>query len=65
MDNAQDLIDRLLTLAGMIMEDASAVALVIENGGDRTATIAATGQAAKDVSALVMAAEVALRRFGQ
>ena len=63
MDDAQDLIDRLLTLAGIIMEDASAVALVIENGGDRTARIAATAQAAGDVSALTMAAEVALRRL--
>lgn len=63
MDDAQDLIDRLLTLAGMIMEDASAIALVIENGGDRTARIGTTAQAAKDVSALTMAAEVTLRRL--
>ena len=65
MDDAQVLIDRLLTLAGIIMEDSSTVALIIENGGDRTARIAATAQAAKDVSALTMAVEVALRRLGK
>ena len=61
MDDAQDLIDRLLTMAGINIEDASAIAQVIENGGVRTAKIAATAQAAKDVSAPMKAVDIISR----
>lgn len=39
MDDAQTLIDQLTTLAGMIMEDASAVAVAVGSGVDQSAKL--------------------------
>ena len=65
MDDAQTLIDQLTTLAGMIMEDASAVAVAVGSGVDQSAKLKDLAAAARDVSTLTMAAEGAMRRFGQ
>ena len=66
MDETKDLIDRLCTLAGMIMEDASAEALAIESGRDKLATkIGRIRNSAADVAALSNAAMVVLRRSAE
>lgn len=64
MDEDKDLIDRLCTLAGMIMENVSAEAVGIEAGRDRlSAKIERIRNSATDVAALADAAAVVLRRF--
>ena len=58
-DDTQDLIVQLCTRIGMIMEDASVIALTYPRctGDTRQAAIAKIGLAAKQISALVAAAE--------
>lgn len=60
MDDAEDLIERLLALAGMWLEDASAIALV---AGDMTYSerLTTLGAATSDVQTVVAAAEVVYR----
>lgn len=61
MDNdAADLVARLCTLAGTIMEDTSPVAIV--RPADPTMVIAEVRQAGNDIAALANAAEVVARR---
>lgn len=63
MDDAKDLIDRLCTLAGMIMEDASAEAVAIETDRNKlTSKIRTIRNSAADVATLADAAMVVLRR---
>jgi hypothetical protein len=54
-----DLVNRLLALAGSIMEDASAVAL-IDEGASLDERIAPTQEAGRAVQALADAAETVL-----
>lgn len=60
MDDSDDLVERLLVLAGGLMEDASAVAVLCE---DRPLDqrVAVVRQAALDVGALVQAMGVIQR----
>ena len=62
MDDAQDLIDRLCTHAGMIMEDLSATAILAQAKSDRRAKIRLIRSAGEDIAALADAAEVLARR---
>ncbi len=62
MDDHKELASRLLTLAGVIIENASAVAIVGETGispGKRAATVSV---AAADAELLARAAAILLRR---
>ena len=63
MDDTDDLIVRLCTCAGMIMEDTSDIALVASAGSalvERVSRIAAAG---RDIEALANAAAVIARRW--
>ena len=63
MDDRQDLIDRLCTIAGMILEDASADAISGSVGDEATfARIDLISRAACDASKLAAAALVVLQR---
>ncbi|WP_425230798.1 hypothetical protein [Sphingomonas sp.] len=62
MHEATDLIERLLTAAGMIMEDAAAVALV-RSEQPIEARLHQVGQAAQDVTRLTEVAELLHRRW--
>ena len=62
MDDHKELASRLLTLAGAIMKDASAVAILREIGiltGKRAASVSV---AAADAELLARAAAIVLRR---
>lgn len=62
MDDADDLIDHLCTLAGMIMEDVSAIALTIDQATERRKKIGIVRAASQDIAALAEAASVISRR---
>lgn len=62
MDESRDLIDRLCTRAGMIMEDVSVVAIVTGRESDAASRIEQIRVAAADIGALAEAASVILRR---
>lgn len=64
MDDRQDLIERLCTIAGMIFEDVSATAIASATDGERASEkIAHIKQAAADAEALANAASVLRRRI--
>ncbi|OYW22631.1 hypothetical protein [Sphingomonas sp. 32-62-10] len=60
MDDTDDLVERLLVLAGGLMEDASTVA-VLRESGSVDQRLAVVQQAARDVGALVEAIAVIRR----
>jgi len=60
MTTDHDLIQKLLTLAGMIMEDASAIAIIDDKHMTLEGRIAAVRHAAEQVLALTSAAHVAV-----
>lgn len=60
MDDADDLVERLLVVAGGLMEDASAVAVLLD-GGSVDQRVAVVRQAARDVIALIEAMTVIRR----
>lgn len=60
MDDSDDLVERLLVLAGGLMEDASAAA-VLREGGSVDQRLAVVRQAARDVIALFEATTVIRR----
>ena len=62
MDDIRDLIDRLCTWAGMIMEDVSPVAISTGGESDAALRIEQIRAAAADIGALAEAASVILRR---
>jgi len=62
MDDCEELASRLLTLAGAIMEDASAVAIIGEGGTPLAERAAVVSAAAADADLLAHAAAIALRR---
>lgn len=62
MDDAQDLIDRLCTHAGMIMEDVIPTAISAGARFDRSKKIQLIRTASQDMAALANAAEVVARR---
>lgn len=62
MNDYDELASRLLTLAGVIMEDASAVAIIGEGGIPLAERAAAVSGAAADAELLAHAAAIALRR---
>jgi len=62
MDDHEELASRLLTLAGAIMEDASAVAIIGEGGIPLAERAAAVSGAAADAGLLAHAAQIALRQ---
>lgn len=62
MDDAEQLIERLLTAAGMIMEDAAEVALIRDNANPVPDRIAAITMAGNDIAALACAAAIIARR---
>lgn len=62
MDDTRDLIDRLCALAGMIMEDVSAVAILTGGATDAAAKIEQIRAAAADIAILAEAASVLLGR---
>lgn len=63
MDDATDLIDRLCTCAGMILEDVHPIAVVAGTGAAPAARIEALYKAATDVLALARAAAVIAARY--
>lgn len=64
MDDSRDLIDRLCTLAGMIMEDASADAVVLDARAEELQSrIEGIRSSATDAASLTEAAIVVARRF--
>ena len=60
--DASDLVARLCTFAGMIMEDVSPIALGSSEPGSEAAAIGQVRQAGLDIEALAHAAEVVARR---
>ena len=62
MDDTQELIDRLCTWVGMIMEDVSAIAILRSGESDATSRIEQIRAAASDIGILAEAASVILRR---
>jgi hypothetical protein len=64
MTDAIELIDRLCTFAGMILEDVHEVALVRNASASPTIRIEMIQAAASDVVMLARAAEVIRVRFG-
>lgn len=60
--NADDLVPRLLTLAGAIMEDTSAVAILGTAPERRQHAAAEVRAAADDLQSLAAAIDVAIRR---
>jgi hypothetical protein len=62
MDDCEELASRLLTLAGAIMEDASAVAIIGDGGMALSERAVAVSSAAADAEILAHAAAIALRR---
>ena len=62
MDDSEELALRLLTLAGAIMEDASGVAIIGDNGIQLAERAAVVSRAAADAELLANAAAIALRR---
>ena len=63
MDVARDLIERLCTVAAMIMEDEIEAALVHSPTGALGARIEAISRAGRDISGLAGAAAVIVRRW--
>ena len=62
MDDSRDLIDRLCTRAGIIMEDVSPVAILTRGECDDASRIEQIRAAAADIAVLADAASVILRR---
>jgi len=62
MDDHEELASRLLTLAGAVMEDASAVAIIDEGGISLAERAATVSGAAADAELLARAAAIALGR---
>jgi hypothetical protein len=62
MDDCEELVSRLLTLAGAIMEDASAIAIIGEGNLPLAERAAVVSSAAADAGLLAQAAAIALRR---
>ncbi len=62
MDDARELIDRLCSIAGTIMEDVSATAVVIDEATARGDKIRIILTASQDIAALAEAASVISRR---
>jgi hypothetical protein len=62
MDDHEELASRLLTLAGAIMKDVSAVAIIGEGSIPFDERAAAVSSAAADAGLLARAAAIALRR---
>ncbi len=60
MDDTNDLVERLLVLAGGLMEDASSAA-VLRDSGSVGQRIAVARQAARDVGTLLEAVDVIQR----
>lgn len=66
MDDTRELIDRLCTLAGMLMEDASAEAISIEWAGiSLTSGLTRIRNSAADAATLALGALVVLRRSAE
>lgn len=63
MEDANDLIVRLCTCAGMIMEDTSDIALVAGTSGGIGDRVSKVGEAGRDIEALANAAAVIARRW--
>jgi hypothetical protein len=61
MDDTDKLIDLLCTLAGMIMEDVSPLAVTVGAKVDRNEKIKVIQAAAQDIAALAAAATVVAR----
>lgn len=64
MNDARNLVDELCTRAGMIMEDATAIALTTVGKSEPDTNIGQILLAASDVACLADAASVILRRAG-
>lgn len=62
MDNTNELIVRLSTAAGIIMEDASPIAVTIPDPEKRDQILASLEQDGRDVAILIQAAQVLARR---
>jgi hypothetical protein len=63
MENADDLIGRLCTIAGMVMEDTIDAALIGAATGSRSERLAVISQAGEDVSAIATVAAIVARRW--
>ena len=63
MDDAPDLIARLLAVAGMIMEDSVEAALIADPGSSLEARIKSVAQAGSDIAAIASAAAAITRRY--
>jgi hypothetical protein len=63
MNDAPDLIARLLAVAGMIMEDTAEAALIADPGSSPEASISSVAQAGSDISAMSFAAAAIARRY--
>ena len=59
--DVDDLVERLCTAAGMIMEDVSTVAIVRDD--DLPARVAAVAVAARDIGTMAAAASALLERY--
>lgn len=63
MDDAHDLIGRLLAVAGMIMEDTAEAALLSKPGGILEARIGMVAKAGADIATVASAAAIIARRY--
>lgn len=63
MHDKNDLINRLLTIAGMIMEDEAAVALIDDPTKSCEQRISSIQAGALDIAAIAAAAKVIARRY--
>ncbi|TMJ20529.1 MAG: hypothetical protein E6G92_12575 [Alphaproteobacteria bacterium] len=62
MDDATELVLRLSTAAGMIMEDACPMAISVPTPGGMNPNLADLEQATRDANLLIQAAQVLARR---
>lgn len=62
MDDATELVLRLSTAAGMIMEDACPVSISVPAPGSMNPNLADLEQATRDANLLIQAAQVIARR---
>jgi hypothetical protein len=63
MEDADELIGRLCTIAGMVMEDTIDVALIGGATRSRSERLAVISQAGEDVSAIATVAAIVARRW--
>ena len=62
MDDANELVMRLSTAAGIILEDACPIAITVPQPGDREMMLARLEQDCADAKLLIQAARVLARR---